>query len=107
MYAQVLKGNRVYELFVSASWPDFWLFLGLGLLLLLIAARLARVRIGSLPVNPLYWHYWVVAEAKSAPDLNEAGEGPRVYRLYMWFWMASLCSVAAALLVLTAILSAG
>jgi len=106
MHAQIIKGNQIYDLFVPAEWSAFWLFSGLGLVLLLIAAHFAGVGIGSFPRNPFRWHYWVVANSKLSPLLDESRDSPRMYRPYMFLWAASICSFLAALLVLITLLSA-
>lgn len=104
MYAQIYRSSlRVYGFFIPNQWADFWLFMGLGLACLLVSAILARVKIGSFPVNPIYWHYWVIIKATKAPFLN-AGV-PRIYHPYMLFWAGSLCLVLVAFLVLIAIFS--
>lgn len=87
----------------TANWGDFWLFLGLGFACLLVSALLARVRIGSLPANPLHWHHWVITRARVEPTI-EPPPGIRIYRPYLLFWAASLCCLGAALLELIALL---
>jgi hypothetical protein len=107
MYTQIHKGNLIYDLFVPATWADFLLFCGMGIFFLLVAARLARVRIGSLPINPIYWHYAVVANTRLPPIAGETQNGLRIYRAYMFFWVASICCFAAGALVLVSMLFAG
>jgi hypothetical protein len=93
---------RIYDVSIPYEWSDFWLFLGLALASLLISAILAKVRLGTFPANPIYWHYWVVAEAKTPPTYSP--ETPKSYRLYMYFWAGSICLFVAALLVLVAMI---
>ena len=103
MHAQIYRSNmQVYDISIPYEWTDFWFFLGLALASLLISAILAKVRLGTLPLNPIYWHYWVVAETKTPPTYDT--EGSRSYRLYMYFWAGSLCLLVAALLVLVSMI---
>jgi len=90
-----------YDLVIPNQWYDFWLFIGFGFACLAISAYLAKVRLGSFPANPLYWHYWIVANAEMPPLVNS--ERPRIYRPYMYFWAGSLCLFVAALFVLVSI----
>ncbi len=103
MQAQIYRNNlRIYDFSIPNEWSDFWLFLVLAFASLLISAILAEVRLGTFPANPIYWHYWIVAEAKTAPTYRP--EAPRIYRPFMYFWAASICLFVAALLVLVAII---
>ena len=99
------SGKFGRDIFIPATWPDFFLFLGLGLFLLLISARLAQVRVGSFPRNPFFWHYWVVAATRIPPVADESVGASKAYRSYMLFWAASLCTFLAGAVVLVAILS--
>lgn len=107
MHGRRLTGAFFRDFFVSATWGDFWMFLGIGVLCLLLSAFLAGVRIGSLPVNPLRWHWWVVAHARIAPTLDENVAPFRIYRPYMLLWVASACCWLAAVLVLLAMAAGG
>lgn len=101
MHAQYLSHRTSFDVFIPPDWGMFWLSLFLGIACLLVSAMLAKVRIGSLPANPLYWHLWVVANAKAAPTYND--DLPRVYRPYAFFWAASICFLFWSFLVLLAI----
>jgi len=101
MHAQYLSHNRSFDVFIPPEWGWFWLSLFLGIACLFVSAVLAKVRIGSLPVNPIYWHFWIVAKAQEAPSYNE--DTPRVYRPYAYFWAASICFFFWSFLVLNAI----
>lgn len=102
MHAQYLAQNKSYNVFIPTDWSSFWLSLALGIACLLVSAILAKVRIGSLPANPLYWHLWVVTNAKAAPSYND--DPPRVYRPYTFFWAASICFLFWSFLMLIAML---
>lgn len=102
----ILSAARSYPLptlVTRSTWGDFGLFLGLAVVCLLVSALLARVRVGSLPVNPLLWHSWVITQARLDPQ-PEQPPGMRFYRPYLLFWVASLCCLGAALLELIALL---
>ena len=102
MHAQLIKGNTVFDLFVPASWSEFFLFGGLGLGLLVVAARMAGVSIGSFPPNPFRWHWWLIVASLRPPVVDESTEEPMVYRAYVLFWAASLgCFIASALVLIS------
>lgn len=101
MQAQYLSPRTSFEVFIPPDWSWFGLSLLLGIPCLLVSAVLAKVRIGSLPVNLIYWHLWVLANAKVAPSYND--DPPRVYRPYVFFWAASICFLFWSFLVLVAI----
>jgi hypothetical protein len=92
---------RIYDVIIPNQWNDFWVFIGLGFVSLAISAYLAKVRFGSFPANPIYWHYWVIANAMKPPLVNS--ELPRIYRPYMFFWAGSLCLFIVSFLVLVVI----
>lgn len=75
---------------VSSDWSHFWLFVLLGFSCLVISALLAKVKIGSFPRNPIYWHYWVVAKAET-PVLNGESINPKFLRTYMFLLVGSIC----------------
>jgi len=105
MDAKIYKGNRVYDIAIPSEWSHFWLFIELGFCCLVISALLAKVKIGSFPVNPIYWHFWVIANAE-APPLVSDNLPPRIYRPYMFFWAGSVCFFILAFLVLVVMFSA-
>lgn len=101
MRAQYISRRWVYDINIPAEWDSFWFSLCLGMACLAASAFLANVRIGSFPANPLYWHIWVVINAKASPSFND--ERPRIYRPYMFFWAGSICFFFWSALVLIAI----
>lgn len=52
------------EEIVPHDWTYFWFYIVLGFLFLFIAAIVAKVKIGSFPINPLIWHHWVLKNIK-------------------------------------------
>lgn len=103
MRTQIFRNNlQTYSFSVPSEWSDFWLLLGLAFACLLVSAILAKVRLGTFPVNPLYWHYWVIAETRTPPTYSP--EAPRIYRPFMYFWAGSICLFVCALVVLVAII---
>ncbi|PKO66142.1 MAG: hypothetical protein CVU22_17040 [Betaproteobacteria bacterium HGW-Betaproteobacteria-16] len=107
MGVQFIRGEFLRDLLIAATWSDFWLFLGAGLALLFVSARLAKVRVGSFPANPLYWHYWVMANAHERPLMSDSLRYPKIHRPYVFAWAISLCSLLSALLVLATLLIVG
>ena len=105
MHTQFLSRNLVNDIDIPIHWSDFWMLLVMGFVCLFISAYFAKVRIGSLPANPIYWHYWIVANATAEPTIND--DTPRIYRPYMFFWAASICLFACAPLVLIAMFIVG
>ena len=99
------NGARSGDYFIPTEWPNFWLCICLGFLCLIISAYFAKLRIGSFPANPLYWHYWLIANADSGPLVNNLDSRPRIYRPYMLFWAGSIASFVFALVVLLGMLS--
>jgi hypothetical protein len=100
MRVQLIHGEFLRDLLIAATWSDFWVFLGAGVALLFVSARLAKVRVGSFPVNPLYWHLWVMTHAHERPLMNDSQRYPKIHRPYVLAWAISLCSLLSALLVL-------
>jgi hypothetical protein len=86
---------------IPTDWDHFWLSLSLSLIFLFISALLAKVRIGSFPANPIYWHIWVIQNAELPPLINER-QPFRLYRFYMFFWAGSLCCLIFSLAILMA-----
>lgn len=68
----------------------FWLYIALSIVCLVIAALLARVKLTTFPLNPIYWHYWVMANAKIPPVIGDIFERSRNYRFYVIFWALSV-----------------
>jgi len=92
--------------YVPSDWSYFWLFILLAFVCLVISALLAKVKIRSFPLNPIYWHYWVVAKA-STPILNGEKFHPKFLRAYMFFLIGSICFLVQALFVFVIILVVG
>ena len=88
---------------IPTDWSHFGLFILLGICLLIISASIAKVRIGSFPVNPLYWHYWVIAKAEVS-QLKNDNSSPKAMRSYVLFLIGSICFFVQALFILIAIL---
>ena len=88
--------SRGYINDLPTGWLAFWISLGLSIVLLVIAALLARVRIGSLPANPIYWHAWVITQSK---PITYRGY-PKKYHPFFLFWAASVFLLAFGLLLL-------
>lgn len=86
------------------EWNYFGLYLCLSIVCLLLAARLAKVSILSFPVNPLYWHYWVVANAKLWPyiDKEKPNHG---FQAYMYLWAISVLFLIYAFFILIKIVN--
>jgi hypothetical protein len=81
----------------------FWLYIALCIICLVIAALLARVKLVSFPLNPLYWHYWVMANAETPPVIGDVFDRRRNYRLYVIFWALSVCFLIFSVLILIAV----
>jgi hypothetical protein len=92
------------ELLAAATWSDFFTAATIGLILLVIAAHLAGIRFGSLPANPLYWHYTVIMRAKGSPIIENRNQSAPTSRLYFYFWATSLCSFFTSALILVALI---
>lgn len=106
MNATIYRANRLpIDISIPHDWAAFWCFIGLGVALLFVAAILAKVKIRSLPVNPFYWHFWVIANTAIPPLVDESSTF-RIYRPYMFFWAGSIGFFLAALLVLISMLGA-
>ena len=97
------KKQWLLELFLKSTLSDFTLMMTVGLLLLVIAAHLAEVRFGSLPANPLYWHYSVIVRAKNSPISGDQRSGAQTSRPYFYFWAMSLCSFFSSALILASL----
>jgi hypothetical protein len=82
----------------------FWLYIALSIVCLVIAALLARVKLTTFPLNPIYWHYWVMANAKIPPVIGDIFERSRNYRFYVIFWALSVCFLIFSVVILLAIL---
>ena len=91
--------GRVYEIAIDSDWTGAASLFVLGVFCLIGSAVLAKVRIGSFPVNPIYWHYWIIANAKMAPAVNTPII--RIATPYMVLWIASVvfCSCATILFI--------
>ena len=98
------KTQWLQELFLKSTLSDFTLMMTVGLLLLVIAANLADVRFGSLPANPLYWHYSVIVRAKNSPITGDQRNGAQTSRLFFYFWAMSLCSFFSSALIFASLL---
>jgi len=83
------------------EWSNFWLFIGLTFVFLVAAALLARIKIGSFPANPIYWHAWVITQSNPVTFRGY----PKKYHPFIFFWAASVMCFFVALLVLFNILS--
>ena len=94
--ANTLPGN-VLDI---ADWYHFGGSLGVMLLCLIIAALMARVKVGSFPVNPLCWHYWVLTNAHRNPMMWQSGLYSLFCRSYIFFWLASVAALMFAFVVL-------
>ena len=104
MNATIYRANRLpIDISIPHDWSSFCGFAGLGIAFLLVAAILAKVRVRDLPVNPLYWHFWVIANAE-LPPLVSSNSIFRTYRPYLFFWAGSLGLFLLALLVLISML---
>lgn len=88
--------SRGYINDLPIDWPAFWICLGMSVAFLVIAALLARVRIGSLPANPIYWHAWVITQSN---PITFRGY-PKKYHPFILFWAISVFSFVFGLLLL-------
>ena len=104
MNATIYRANKLpVDISIPHDWSAFCGFVGLGVVFLLVAAILAKVKIRDLPGNPLYWHFWVIANAE-VPPLVSSNSMFKIYRPYMFFWAGSLGLFLVALLVLVSML---
>jgi hypothetical protein len=92
------------ELLAAATWSDFFISVMIGLILFIISAHLAGVRFGSLPINPLYWHYTMIMRAKDSPIIENRNSSAPRSKLYFYFWATSLCSFFTSALILFALI---
>ena len=99
MHAQIFRKNfPVDEIDIPIDWSYFWLYFAMGIVCLILSAYFAKVKIGSFPVNPFYWHYWVVVNSKVDAFFNEST--PRIPRPHILFWVASIFLIALSFLLL-------
>lgn len=74
--------SRSYINDIPLGWSNFWLCMGLAIFFLIVSALLARVRIGSLPANPIYWHAWIITQSKPITFLGY----PKKLHPFILFW---------------------
>jgi hypothetical protein len=77
------------------SWPTFWQYLLLSFIFLIVSALFARIRLGSFPANPFYWHFWLILNAKKESS-KRIFSLEKLYRIYLFFWAISIYFLALA-----------
>ena len=96
------RRHRQLNITIPNEWSDFLFYIILGIFCLILSAKFAKVRIGSFPANPLYWHVWLIANAEKPPLISE-NLPPRIYRFYMFLWAGSISSFIYSLAILVSI----